>query len=187
MTMPKNLITGKSSGAGIARLMQSQPATDSDLKRAAQLEPGSVCPAFAVGDDSDDSDEELSITLPFPPSMNSYWTMTMSVHGQRIIIVSKAGREYQNSVAGLVAIRWRRPAIDYRISMLIEAWAPSDQYAEGARWEWDVDNRVKPLQDALANAGVMVNDKLVRDVRIVDRGIDPPGRVVVSIRRFRGY
>jgi len=70
--------------------------------------------------------------------------------------------------------------------VLIEAWAPSEDYAPGGRWEWDVDNRVKGTLDALAKAGVMTNDKLVRDVRIVDRGILPPGRVVVWIRRFSG-
>jgi Holliday junction resolvase RusA-like endonuclease len=119
--------------------------------------------------------------------MNAYWGMRVTKRGQRIMVVTKAGTKYQKLVASLVAMRWRRPPIDYRIALLIEAWAPSGQYAEGGRWEWDVDNRVKPLTDALAKAGVMVNDKLVRDSRIVDRGVEPPGRVVVSIRRFRGY
>ena len=132
-------------------------------------------------------DDEIVVALPFPPSMNAYWAMATNAKGQRILIVSKQGRRYARLVQSLVAVRYRRPTIDYRIALLIEAWAPSVDYAPGGRWEWDVDNRVKPLQDALAKARVIANDKLIRDVRIVDRGIQPPGRVVVWIRRFSGY
>lgn len=131
--------------------------------------------------------DELVLALPFPPSMNAYWAMTTNAQGQRILIVSQQGRKYARRVQSLVASRYRRPTIDYRIALLIEAWAPSEDYAPGGRWEWDVDNRVKPLQDALAKARVIANDKLIRDVRIVDRGILPPGRVLVRIRRFAGY
>jgi crossover junction endodeoxyribonuclease RusA len=179
MKPPPNLVTGKSAGAGIAKLLQAEgpivvspgsgplPRTIEEWERIAH------------------GDDEIELTLPWPPSMNAYWGLRITKTGQRIMVVTKQGTAYQKLVASLVALRWRRPPIDYRIAMLIEAWAPSDQYAEGARWEWDVDNRVKPLQDSLAKAGVLVNDKLIRDVRIVDRGIAPPGRVVVSIRRFR--
>lgn len=182
--MPRpEIITNRTAAEGIARLLASHRTTNGDLKHAAQWEPGSVTPGVEIIE----PDEEITLTLPFPPSMNAYWGLRITKNGQRIMVVTKQGKRYQKLVAGLVALRWRRPPIDYRVAMLVEAWAPSDQYAEGARWEWDVDNRVKPLQDALAKAGVLVNDRLIRDVRIVDRGIDPPGRVVVSIRRFRGY
>lgn len=175
------IITGKSSGAGIAKLLDAERATEAEIRHAAQFAPGSVTPAAVV------VPEEFTLTLPFPPSMNSYWGLRTNAVGQRFMVVTKKGTAYQKLVAGLVALRWHRPAIDYRIAMLIEAWAPSDQYAEGGRWEWDCDNRIKPLQDSMAKAGVIANDKLIRDVRIVDRGVDPPGRVVVSIRRFRWY
>ena len=181
--MPRpNLITGRSAGAGIARLLAEQ-ASEAELRKAAQWNPGSVAPAALIVE----PENEMTLTLPWAPSMNAYWGLRVTSNGQRIMVVTKQGKRYQKLVAGLVAIRWRRPPIDYYVAVLMEAWAPSNDYAPGGRWFYDCDNRIKPVQDAMAKAGVIVNDKLIRDVRIVDRGIEAPGRVVVSIRRFRGY
>lgn len=181
--MRHKLITG-SAKAGIVRLMTEErnaALTFSEIRHAAQFRPGSVEVTAVVVE----PEEEITLTLPWPPSMNAYWGLRVTEKGQRIMVVTKQGTRYQKLVAGLVALRWQRPPIDYRVAMLIEAWAPSDQYAEGARWYFDVDNRCKPLLDALQKSGVLENDKHVRDLRIVDRGIDPPGRVVISIRRFK--
>lgn len=230
--MRPNLITGKSAGTGIARLLGAQTnvspgfvaaVSDAELKHAAQLRPGSVTPAAEVIDECDrcgqpdarcrcddaEPEEEITLKLPFPISTNAYWRSTLNPKcvGEAVavyrskglkdamrillsgifVIVSKKGVAYQNLVKSLVALRWHRPPIDYYMAMLIEVWAPSDQYGPEGRWFYDVDNREKSLLDAMEKAGVMVNDRLVRDLRIVDRGIAPPGRVVVSIRRFRGY
>lgn len=177
MTIKDILITGRT-----AKLRgESAPqVTEAEVRHAAQFCPGGVTPAAEA------IEGEFCLELPFPPSMNAYWGLKVTAKGRWTMVVTPRGKAYQKLVRSLVALRWRRPTIDYRIAVLIEAWAPSEDYAPGGRWEWDVDNRVKPLQDALAKAAVIKNDKLIRDVRIVDRGILPPGRVIVWIRRFSG-
>jgi Holliday junction resolvase RusA-like endonuclease len=106
--------------------------------------------------------------------------------GGIFVRITEKGRDYQNLVRSLLASRWRHGPICYKVSVLIEVWAPSKRYAEGGQWYFDVDNRCKPVLDVLAHANVLQNDKHVRDVRIVDRGVDPPGRIRVWIRPFIG-
>lgn len=116
----------------------------------------------------------ISLVLPWPPSMNSYWRR----HGH-IIHISQAGRKYREAVVQLVGWKFEHDSIDYPVSVLIEAKAPNKR-------SWDVDNRPKALLDALTHAGVWTDDSLVRDMRIVDRGIESPGSVLVTISRFMG-
>lgn len=53
----------------------------------------------------------------------------------------------------------------------------------GVQPNWDLDNRIKPMQDYLERVGVVKNDRLIRDVRSFDsEGSVPLRRVVVRIR-----
>ncbi len=174
--MAKNLkvISGVSASEGIAKLLKA-------------AEDGEIAPAPSQPAVRESSHVEYMLDLPWPPSMNAYWGLRLTKQGQRIIVVTKKGTDYQKLVRSLVAMRWMHGPICYKVAMLIEVWAPSEQYSEGGRWFFDIDNRCKPVLDALAKAGVLQNDKLVRDVRIVDRGVDPPGKIKVWIRPFAGY
>lgn len=55
---------------------------------------------------------------------------------------------------------------------------PSDNRA------WDVDNRVKALQDCLAPAGVIRNDKQVKRLIVERRGKVEQSKTVVTVRVF---
>jgi Holliday junction resolvase RusA-like endonuclease len=53
----------------------------------------------------------------------------------------------------------------------------------GVQSNWDLDNRIKPMQDYLERIEVVKNDRLIRDVRAVDsEGSVPKGRVMVRLR-----
>lgn len=165
------LVTGRS-----ARLPGDYvpQATEAEIKHAAQFEPGAVTPGAVIGP------TEIRLELGWPPSINSYWQLGVNpkTH-QRLLKMSAEGKRYNQVTKAMVRnqIRGAGP-IECRVAVLIEAWGPREAWG-------DCDNRIKPLLDALTKAGLWIDDKVVRDVRIVDRGRFPGGKVVVWVRPLR--
>lgn len=171
---PSDLITGKSAGAGIARLL-------GDARKSAEWRPGSVGPSVREAETVQTpprspaatpgaSGGELRLELPWPPSINHYWRR----HGH-VIHVSTAGTRFARLCGLAVRSQFCAAPIDQPVAVLVEAWAAT-------RSVWDVDNRVKPLLDALTRAELWVDDSVVRDLRIVDRGRCRGGKVVLWVR-----
>jgi crossover junction endodeoxyribonuclease RusA len=99
----------------------------------------------------------LVLNLPLPPSVNHYW----GTHGHRRY-VSKAGVLFKEQVSDYVA-EYRVPKLGAaRLEMKVVLY-PKD------RRKQDIDNRIKALWDALADAGVFDNDEQI-DVLMVERG-----------------
>jgi len=99
----------------------------------------------------------LVLNLPLPPSINHYW----GVHGHRRF-VSKAGKLFKEQVSDYVA-EYDVPKLGTaRLEFQVTLY-PKD------RRKQDIDNRIKALWDALADAGVFDNDEQI-DVLIVHRG-----------------
>ena len=111
----------------------------------------------------------LVLDLPLPPSVNHYWGQ----HGHRRY-VSKAGVAFKQQVAEYV-IDYRVPKLGTaRLAMTVVLF-PKD------RRKQDIDNRIKALWDALADAGVFDNDEQI-DVLMVQRGeIKKGGECLVMI------
>jgi Holliday junction resolvase RusA-like endonuclease len=166
------LITGRS-----ARL-------PGDLARQDGPQVQSTAPDTAAGR-SGAGTGELRLDLGWPPSINSYWQLGVNPKTrQRLLKVSAAGKAYTARTKHLVRDQYRYAPLDCRVAVLIEAWAPTGgPYGNDG---WDVDNREKPLLDALTKAGLWTDDKVVRDLRIVDRGRCAGGRVVVWVRPLKG-
>lgn len=108
--------------------------------------------------------------LPFPPSMNHAWRM---VDGK--MLLSKGYRAYKKAVGDAV--------LEHRIK---RHWS-KDRLAVGLRLhppnkvDYDIDNKVKTVLDALAGAGVIENDRLI-DTLIVQRSFETAnGAVLVRI------
>ena len=99
----------------------------------------------------------LILDLPLPPSVNHYWGQ----HGHRRY-VSKAGVAFKQQVAEYV-IDYRVPKLGTaRLAMTVVLF-PKD------RRKQDIDNRIKALWDALADAGVFDNDEQI-DTLFIERG-----------------
>ena len=99
----------------------------------------------------------LILNLPLPPSVNHYW----GTHGHRRY-VSKAGVLFKEQVSDYVA-EYRVPKLGAeRLEMKVVLY-PKD------RRKQDIDNRIKALWDALADAGVFDDDEQI-DVLMVERG-----------------
>ena len=98
----------------------------------------------------------LEITLPWPPSLNSYWR---SVPGKGVLI-SKDGRDYRERIIAMaVAQKWQSFG-SQRIKVEIEAWMPD-------RRKRDLDNLLKSVLDCMTKAGVWDDDSQIDDLRIV--------------------
>ena len=97
----------------------------------------------------------LFLTLPFPPSMNTYWR---NFRGRTIL--SPKGREFKAAVADYV-VEYRVPKLGdkkLRVSMVL---FPRDKR------KIDIDNRIKCVLDALQDAGVFDDDFQVDELSIV--------------------
>ena len=114
----------------------------------------------------------LVLNLPLTPSVNHYW----GTHGHRRY-VSKAGVQFKEQVSDYVA-EYQVPKLGQaRLEMQVTLY-PKD------RRKQDIDNRIKALWDALADAGVFDNDEQI-DVLMVQRGeIKQGGGCLVYIQEI---
>lgn len=97
----------------------------------------------------------LDITLPgLPPTINHVYRT-----GRNVRYKTKTGKDYQAQVVQVMdAFRKNSEPWDGMTGVEI-IFTQSDHRS------WDVDNRIKILQDCLAPAGVIKNDKQVCDLR----------------------
>ena len=110
-------------------------------------------------------------SLPLPPSANSYYRSL----GRGRVVISAAGREYRKTVWAL-AMQTGQPAYTCRIVVTVAV-----TFARTGRM--DLDNRLKPLLDALQHARAYDDDSQIDDLRIYRCGAPrPPGDVLVTIK-----
>ena len=111
----------------------------------------------------------MKITLPWPPSVNH---MHINAKGKRF-----RGQEYV-AFCGMVANiveREKVPAMGaQRLSVAIWLHAPNKRKV-------DIDNRVKPILDALQRAGVYDDDEQIDDLHVYRNEIAKGGYCTVTI------
>ena len=96
----------------------------------------------------------ITLTLPWPPSVNRYWRTF-----QGRMIISAEGRSYRKAVADQVLIQRGAKHYEGKLRVTIEAWRPD-------RRRRDLDNLLKAVLDSLTHAGVWADDGLIVDLRI---------------------
>ena len=110
--------------------------------------------------------------LPFPPSANTYYRHVMM--GQRpAVLISSKGRQYQVDVA--IALNGEQ-AINGRLRVSIQLHAPN-------RRKYDIDNRIKPLLDAIQACGMIEDDEAIDELRVL-RGPIGDGVALVTIEKL---
>lgn len=120
----------------------------------------------------------LSLVLPYPPSVNTYWRWT-----PRGVLVSERGREYRKEVTPIV--------IRTRIIQNLGKFAAADRLEVRVllcppdRRRRDIDNTQKALLDALRHAGAFADDEQV-DALDVRRGPVGGGVVYIKISQIAG-
>ena len=96
----------------------------------------------------------IEITLPWPPSVNTYWR---TFNGR--MIISARGREYRETVGDQMTMQKQVKHFKGPLRVVIEAWRPD-------RRRRDLDNLLKATLDGLAHAGVYEDDSQIVDLRI---------------------
>lgn len=96
----------------------------------------------------------IEVTLPFPPSVNTYWR---TFRGR--MIISAKGREYREVVEHLLGYMPQVEPLEGKVKVDIEAYRPDNRRR-------DLDNLFKAPLDALTYAGVWQDDSQITDLRI---------------------
>jgi crossover junction endodeoxyribonuclease RusA len=104
----------------------------------------------------------ITLRLPYPPSINNYWLAS----GHRRFI-SERGKKFKKAVAEYVLIKKVQSfgSVPLEISIWIQ---PRSKVL------MDIDNCIKPILDAMQDAGMFDNDRQVHQVSIT-RGLVKKG------------
>lgn len=136
--------------------------------------------------------QSFVITLPWPPSVNTYWRSVVIPLGKKgardkgpprfrsAVLLSEQGREYQKRVAD--AVLWQGIPVG-RLTGKLSIWIhamPPDRRAR------DLDNLPKGVLDGLKHAGVIRDDCDIDDLRITRFGIRPGGALQIQISEIAG-
>jgi len=117
------------------------------------------------------------ITLPFPPSVNTYWRTPRKGQLAGMTLLSVAARKFRADALRAVGPRRR---IDGRVSVTIVLNPPD-------RRRRDLDNFSKGVLDALSHAGVWLDDEQVDRLVLVRGTVGKPGSAVVVIDEVAKY
>jgi crossover junction endodeoxyribonuclease RusA len=94
------------------------------------------------------------LTLPWPPSVNTYWRTF-----QGRMIIGEKGRQYRKDVADQVLIQRGSKNFAGKMRVEIQAFRPDNRRR-------DLDNLLKAILDGCTHAGVWVDDSNIVDLRI---------------------
>ncbi|BFJ68515.1 MULTISPECIES: RusA family crossover junction endodeoxyribonuclease [Salmonella] len=121
----------------------------------------------------------MKLTLPFPPSVNTYWRAPNkgSLKGRHM--VSASGRKYQSEACAAVIEQLRRLPKPSTAPAAVEIILyPPDKRIR------DLDNYNKALFDALTHAGVWEDDSQVKRMLLEWGPVFPKGKVEITITKF---
>jgi crossover junction endodeoxyribonuclease RusA len=148
--------------------------TPQDYLRRQQLNaPKRAAPAT----DGKQYTERCRLVLPMPPTVNHSTGPTGN--GGRFL--TKEHREFRNEVT-LRVVAAGSPMFGPTARLALDiTLVPAD------RRRWDLDNRIKALQDALQCCGVYADDEQIDEIRITRTDVMIPGEasaiVVINQRR----
>jgi crossover junction endodeoxyribonuclease RusA len=117
----------------------------------------------------------LSLSLPWPPSVNTYWRNVSKGRLAGRVLISEAGRKYRKDVSSLIGAFGMRKALACELSVSIIAYPPD-------RRRRDLDNILKSLLDSCTHAGLWLDDSQIGRLTISrSRMVHPGGQVSLYV------
>ena len=115
------------------------------------------------------------LTLPYPPSVNTYWR-SLVINGSARVVISERGRLYRQAVQRAVMADGAGEVFtaEKRLSVEVDVYQPN-------RRSFDLDNLGKSLLDSLTEAGIWSDDSQV-DRLVFTRMKEIGGMVKVRIQ-----
>jgi crossover junction endodeoxyribonuclease RusA len=120
--------------------------------------------------------EAITLVLPYPPSVNTYWRHLSKGPLAGRTLISERGRNFRNAVEETLLVERIRKAPDGNLSVTIEARMPDKR-------KRDLDNIPKAVLDALTHCGFWIDDSLIDDLRVW-RSDRMGGEVIVTVEPF---
>ena len=121
----------------------------------------------------------MKLTLPFPPSVNTYWRAPNKGPLKGRHLISAAGRAFQSAACAAILDQLRRlPKPSTEPAAVEILLFPPDARRR------DIDNYNKALFDALTHAGVWEDDSQVKKMLVEWGPTVKGGRVEISITRY---
>ena len=118
----------------------------------------------------------MKLTLPFPPSVNTYWRAPNSGPLKGRHLISAKGRAYQSAACAAIIEQLRRLPKPSNSPASVEiVLFPPDARRR------DIDNYNKALFDALTHAGVWEDDSQVKRMLVEWGPQVAGGRVEITI------
>ncbi|MEI9881308.1 RusA family crossover junction endodeoxyribonuclease [Atlantibacter hermannii] len=121
----------------------------------------------------------MKLTLPFLPSVNTYWRAPNRGPLAGRHLISAAGRKYQSEASAAIVEQLRRLPKPSTTPAAVEIILfPPDQRRR------DLDNYNKALFDALTHAGVWEDDSQVKKMLVEWGPVVPKGKVEITISKY---
>ena len=125
--------------------------------------------------------DSLEITLPYPPSVNSYWrSVRIKTRNGMMprVLISRKGREYRTAVVNYCRQHrvGRVSGDELEVRVIV---CPPDNRRR------DIDNIAKSLLDALEHAGIYADDSMIHKLVIRKSDVCKDGAVHVTVRRLQ--
>lgn len=130
---------------------------------------------LSIFDELPEDVEAIELSLPFPPSVNTYWRHVV-IKGRSVTLLSKQGREYRTKAScELLRQGLSMRKLSGRLEVQINVFPPD-------RRKRDLDNIPKGVLDALTKAEVWEDDEQIDDLRITRAHVIKGGRVDITIK-----
>ena len=116
----------------------------------------------------------MKLTLPFPPSVNTYWRNT-----RKGVLISASGRSFRsNALADIMEQLRRAPEpITVKGAVSVSLYPPDKRPR-------DLDNYLKAAFDSLTHAGVWVDDKQIKRFEVEWGPLTKGGKTEITINPY---
>lgn len=122
----------------------------------------------------------IQISLPWPPSVNTYWRHPTKGPLVGRSLISEKGRAYRVAVAEVVYAECvKRHVLTGRLAVMARAYPPDLR-------QRDLDNLWKGLLDALTHVAVIRDDGDIDDLHIVRGPVRKGGAIEITIAEIPG-